>query len=176
MQLLVCGTLSQHNRVYIFFLRLPHSVETSTTDQLRFDHCTRSAATAVNVKCATMCVVNRAHCELCTQCVHLEALGLCSWWQASQAKAHQQFIVMAPPPHHHPPLFIRAIIGPTHPAHPPSVTPDDATATSGMLCILCIDTLIAMDWTPVYIEVYTICQLLALLSGLHCSVPPRQLS
>ena len=73
-----------------------HSVETSTTDQLRFDHCTRSAATAVNIKCATMCVVNRAHCALCTQCVHLEALGLCSWWQASQAKAHQQFIVMAP--------------------------------------------------------------------------------
>ena len=35
-------------------------------------------------------------CELCTQCMHLEALGLCSWWQASQAKAHQQFIVMAP--------------------------------------------------------------------------------
>ena len=95
-QLLVCGTLSQHNWVCIFFLRLPHSVETSTTDQLRFDHCTRSAATAVNVKCATMCVVNRAHSELCTQCVHLEALGLCSWWQASQAKAHQQFIVMAP--------------------------------------------------------------------------------
>ena len=35
-------------------------------------------------------------CEPYTQCVHLEALGLCSWWQASQAKAHQQFIVMAP--------------------------------------------------------------------------------
>ena len=56
------GQLSVH-------LFSPHSVETSTTDQLRFDHCTRSAATAVNVKCATMCVVNRAHCEPCTLCV-----------------------------------------------------------------------------------------------------------
>ena len=89
-------TFTTQPSVHLFFPPPTQSVETSTTDQLRFDHCTRSAATAVNVKCATMCVVNRAHSELCTQCVHLEALGLCSWWQASQAKAHQQFIVMAP--------------------------------------------------------------------------------
>ena len=55
------------------------SVETSTTNQLRFDHCTRSAATAVNVKCATMCVVNRAHCALCTQCVVRCAHNACTW-------------------------------------------------------------------------------------------------
>ena len=47
--------------------------------------------------------------------VRAALFSLCSWWEGSQAKAHQQFIVMASTTTTHPPLFIRAIIGPTHP-------------------------------------------------------------
>ena len=58
-------TFTAQLSVHLFSSPPTQSVETSTTDQLRFDHCTRSAATAVNVKCATMCVVNCAH-NACT--------------------------------------------------------------------------------------------------------------
>ena len=82
---------------------LPVSLTTAT---LHFDHCTRSADTAMNVN-ATVCDVHfiMRHCAVCAvdgEAAKRKHISNSLWW-----------------PHHHgcthPPLFIRAIIGPTHP-------------------------------------------------------------